>query len=104
MPAARSASDAPAKPRSDAYVGLLGLSLLALSAAILFAFLNWDTIKEKPPQVKMAPVGGGGAGPGALPVRGPAQNPQVPPANVNPQPNNPPPNNPPPNNPPQKNK
>lgn len=71
------AEDARPKPRSDAYVGLLGLSLLALSAAMLFAFLNWNLISDKPPAVQVAPKGGGGppiqggvGGPGVNP-RGP---------------------------------
>jgi hypothetical protein len=59
MPASRSDA-ANVKPRSDAYVGLLAVSLIALSTATLFAFLNWDAIKEKPKAVQMAPAGGGG--------------------------------------------
>jgi hypothetical protein len=59
MPAARSRGETMAKPRSDAYVGLLGLSLLALSVALVFAYLNWDSVKEKPRPVQMAPMGGG---------------------------------------------
>jgi hypothetical protein len=58
MPAARSRArteEAQAKPRADAYVGLLGLSLAALIVAMLFAYLNWDTIKEKPKQVPTSP-------------------------------------------------
>ena len=76
MPAARSRSvadrDTP-KPRSDAYVGLLGLSLLALMVAMLFAFLNWNGISEKPPKpVQIAPRGGpaGGGAPAAPPAPG----------------------------------
>lgn len=75
MPAVRSrgrADDAGVKPRSDAYVGLLGLSLLALGAAMLFAFLNWQGISEKPPKVQMAPAGGGARPPGPA---GPVMNP-----------------------------
>jgi hypothetical protein len=73
MPAARSrdrATETRVKPRSDAYVGLLALSLLALSAALLFAFLNWQGISEKPKPVQMAPAGGGRmapTGPGLAP-------------------------------------
>jgi hypothetical protein len=75
-----------AKPRPDAYVGLLGLSLLALIVAIVFAYLNWDQLKEKPKPVQMAPTGGGarmpatpapgpgpGVAPGQQPVPGAAQ-------------------------------
>lgn len=70
MPAARSRSrteEAQPKPRADAYVGLLGISLLALVAAMVFAFLNWDTIKEKPKPVPTSPPAGAPrmpAGPG----------------------------------------
>ena len=78
MPAARARSRADegrVKPRSDAYVGLLGLSLLALTAAMLFAFLNWQGISEKPKPVQMAaPAGGGGAAPRIAPG-GPANAP-----------------------------
>jgi hypothetical protein len=75
MPAARARSaadrDVP-KPRSDAYVGLLGLSLLALIAAMLFAYLNWSAIGDKPPKaVQVAPRGpAGGGAPGAPPAPG----------------------------------
>ncbi len=74
MPAVRSrgcADSAPkAKPRADAYVGLLSLSLLALTAAMLFAFLNYNGYPEmKPKAVPMAPR------PQAMPPGGPAVNP-----------------------------
>jgi len=73
MPAVRSRSRADsvpkAKPRADAYVGLLALSLLALTAAMLFAFLNYNGFPEmKPKAVPMAPR------PQALPPGGPAAN------------------------------
>ncbi|HTU93423.1 MAG TPA: hypothetical protein VMF69_25310 [Gemmataceae bacterium] len=71
MAAARSRArtdEASAKPRPDAYVGLLGLSLLALSAAMFFAYLNWDSIKEKPKQVPTSPPGGGARMPAAAPT------------------------------------
>ncbi len=84
MPAARSRGETMAKPRSDAYVGLLGLSFLALSIALVFAYLNWDSVKEKPKPVQMAPVGGGPMpappGPSVTPgPAGPGAAPQVPP-------------------------
>jgi len=79
MPAARSRGETLPKPRPDAYVGLLGLSLGALVIALVFAYLNWDGIKEKPKPVQM-PAGGasrapvtpapGGADPGATPPGG----------------------------------
>ena len=65
--AARSRGDTQAKPRPDAYVGLLGLSFVALIVAILFAYLNWSQISEKPKQVQMAPAGGGARTPPAPP-------------------------------------
>lgn len=97
MAAARSrsrADDTKVKPRSDAYVGLLGLSLLTLSAAMLFAFLMWQGISEKPKPVQMAPTGGGARMP-QPPMGGPAANPpgggQMPPGAGNPAPPAPPP-------------
>jgi hypothetical protein len=88
MPAARSrgraerGSDKP-KPRSDAYVGLLAISLVALTAAMLFAFLNWNTYPEgKPKPVQVAPRAQGPA-PGAPAAPGapvpPGPNPAQPP-------------------------
>ncbi|HEY7426173.1 MAG TPA: hypothetical protein VH682_18225 [Gemmataceae bacterium] len=77
MPPARSRSVADRgvpKPRSDAYVGLLGLSLLALTAAMVFAYLNWTGISTKPKPLQVAPKGGGAAG-GVAPAV-----PQAPPA------------------------
>ena len=75
MPAARSRSVADRgvpKPRSDAYVGLLSLSLLALTAAMVFAYLNYNGMAEKPKQVQAAPKGGGPAQPPAqVPPPGP---------------------------------
>lgn len=102
MAAARSrdgVDETRVKPRSDAYVGLLGLSLLALTAAMLFAYLNWKTIEEKPKPVQMAPAAGGGnkmpspPGPGVAAPQG-----QMPPGNPPQAPGNPPqaPGNPPP--------
>lgn len=80
MPAARSrgrTDDASVKPRPDAYVGLLVLSLVALIAAMVFAYLNWDAVKEKPKPVQMAPIGGGAArtpaGPGSAVAPPPGQ-------------------------------
>ena len=91
MAAVGSRAETGVKPRSDAYVGLLGLSLLALTAAMLFAYLNWSTISEKPKPVQVAPPAGaarqpvpGGAGLAAPPV-GPAAG-NVPQAGGQPQP------------------
>jgi hypothetical protein len=94
MPAARSRGETQPKPRPDTYVGLLGLSLGALLTALVFAYLNWDGIKEKPKAVQMpaggaarapAPAGPGAVAPGAVPPGGapaatpPGGNPAQPP-------------------------
>jgi hypothetical protein len=83
MPAVRSRGRAEggvpkAKPRADAYVGLLALSLLALTAAMLFAFLNYNGYPEmKPKAVSMAPRAAPTGPPmGGPPVGGPMMNPQ----------------------------
>jgi hypothetical protein len=87
---ARDRGDTRPKARSDAYVGLLGLSLLALTAAMLFAFLNWNSYPEgKPKQVQMAPKAGGPQAPVGGPVVNPQGgpppgNPPAPPAGGNP--------------------
>ncbi len=98
MPAVRSRGEARATPRSDAYVGLLVLSLVALITAIVFAYLNWDQIKDKPKAVQMPAAGArapatpgtapgatppGGAAPGTPPGGAPAN---VPPGGNPPQP------------------
>jgi hypothetical protein len=85
MPAVRSRGDRvvpKAKPRADAYVGVLGVSLLALGVATLFAFLEWNSYEGKPKAVQAparAPVSGG-PGPNV-----PAVNPQGAGAAGNPQ-------------------
>lgn len=91
MPAVRSrgrSEEAKARPRADAYVGLLGLSLLSLIVAMLFAYLNWDAIKEKPKPVSTAvPASRAPAGPGAgvaAPQPGGAAAPTVPGGNAPP--------------------
>src|SRR5579859_2741871 len=101
MPAARTrgaeGSASRAKPRSDAYVGLLALSLLALSAAMVFAYLDYSSYPEsKPKPVQIAPRAGGGpavGGPAVAPAQGGAPGvpgaPPVPPAGM--QGNQPPP-------------
>jgi hypothetical protein len=92
MPAARSRSVADRgvpKPRSDAYVGLLSLSLLALTAAMVFAYLNYNGMAEKPKQVQAAPKGGGptgGVAPGVPPAQPPGQAPPPAPGGVQPPP------------------
>lgn len=102
MPAARTrgaeGSASKVKPRSDAYVGLLALSLLALSAAMVFAYLDYSSYPEsKPKPVQIAPRAGGGpavggpavGGPAVAPPQGAPGVPQQPPAGM--QGNQPPP-------------
>ena len=40
-----------AKPRSDAYTGLLAVSLIGMIAGCIFLYLDYDTYKDKPPAV-----------------------------------------------------
>ena len=56
--AARARSEAPrVRARSDAYVGLLVLALLAQIAGGVFLYLEWDSYPStKPPQVQSAPL------------------------------------------------
>jgi hypothetical protein len=75
MPAARSRRGEEGTPRattrSDAYVGLLALSLIALSAAMVFAFLDFNSYPEsKPKPVQIAPRAQG-PGPQGGPVVAP---------------------------------
>jgi hypothetical protein len=75
MATARTQSSTPprAKPRSDVYVGLLILALLAQVAGAAFLYLDYSQYPEsKPPQVRALPAK---AGP-------PAGGPAVPPAGV----------------------
>lgn len=45
------------KPRSDVYVGLLILSLLAQIAGVVFLFLEYSSYPDKkPPQTPQAPT------------------------------------------------
>jgi hypothetical protein len=68
MAASSRAEGTGVKPRSDAYVGLLGISLLALTAAMLFAYLNWSQISATPKAPQMAPAGGGARAPAPPPA------------------------------------
>ena len=61
---------APAKPRSDVYVGLLLLSLVAQFAGAVFLFMDYKSYPdEKPPALPAvsAPQAPGGPGPGKKP-------------------------------------
>ena len=58
--------DAPAPAKSDAYVGLLLISLFAQIAGAAFFYLDWsqyETSKPKLPPVATVPAGGGGTSP-----------------------------------------
>ena len=64
MPAARARDEAPAKPRSDAYTGLLAISLLALLAGAVFLYLDYSQYPSggapkvsPPPTSAPAPTG-----------------------------------------------
>jgi hypothetical protein len=76
--------DAPRanKPRSDVYVGLLILSLLAQIAAGAFLFLDYSQYPEsKPPKITDRPKSAGGPAPGVPPGPPPGPvNPPGPPA------------------------
>jgi hypothetical protein len=75
MAAKKSSSyDAPPKPRSDAYVGLLFISLLAQITGATFFFLDWQQYPEAKPKAPpaitspaSAPAGGAVATPPAPP-------------------------------------
>ncbi len=81
---ARSSYDDTTKPRSDAYVGLLFISLLAQITAAVFFYLDWSqfpTSKPTPPPTVSAPAapsGPAGGAPAPAPAPGPGR-PGVPP-------------------------
>jgi hypothetical protein len=55
----------PAKPRSDVYVGLLVLALLAQIAGAAFLYLDYSQYPDKaPPKVQDRPRGAAAPGPG----------------------------------------
>ena len=81
------------KPRSDAYTGLLLLSLVAQIAGVVFLYLDWSRYPSTTPPavaaVATAPPAGGPA-PGQPPVNPPVIPPQGNPPPVNPPPPMPP--------------
>ncbi len=57
-------SPATASPRSDAYTGILGISLAAMIGAVVLLFMDWNQYPDsKPPKVPSGPVGGAAAPP-----------------------------------------
>lgn len=77
MPAARARgrgdadlTTAPA-PRSDAYTGLLAISLVAMLVGTVLLVLDWKSFPEGNPSIPSvssgAPAPAGGAAPGATP-------------------------------------
>ena len=69
-PSRRSDRDAPAPAKSDAYVGLLLISLLAQIVGATLFYLDWsqyDAGKPKLPPAATAPAAGGGQPPVAPP-------------------------------------
>lgn len=61
---ARTKHDTGAKPTSDAYTGILILSLLALIGGAVFMYLDYSNYEDKPPKTPTytaTPGGGGGA-------------------------------------------
>jgi hypothetical protein len=76
---ARGGSDTMAKPRFDAYGGMLLLSLAAMIGATVFLFLDYSEYQGKPPAAPGRPAGAaapapapGGGGPAAPPGAPPA--------------------------------
>jgi len=72
-----SGSGTKPKPKSDAYVGLLLISLLAQIAGVTFLYLDYSQYPDKKPPTTTAskpafPATGGGAGgnPGPAPKQG----------------------------------
>jgi len=87
--ARRSDDDAPAPARSDAYVGLLLISLLAQIAGVVFFYLDWSQYGESQPKMPPAatvpatgaPAAGTPGAPGNVappPAGGPAGAPKGP--------------------------
>jgi hypothetical protein len=74
---ARTYDDTQTKPRSDAYVGLLFIALLAQIVAAVFFYLDWSQFpssKPTPPPTVSAPASGPGPG-GPAPAPAPAPGP-----------------------------
>ena len=60
--------DAPAPAKSDAYVGLLLISLLAQIAGAALFYLDWSQYGAAIPPVATVPAGGGAPPPAQPPV------------------------------------
>jgi hypothetical protein len=81
MARARS-QDTEAKPRSDAYVGMLGLSLVAQIFGAVFFYMDWSqypTTKPPEPPKVTAPAAGAGPAGGVAPAPAPGVPGQQPP-------------------------
>jgi len=66
MARSRAGTPQQAKPRSDAYVGLLAIALVAQIAGAVFFFLDWNQYPSAKPANAPAPgVSAGGQGGGA---------------------------------------
>jgi hypothetical protein len=100
-PRTTSRSDAP-PAKSDAYTGLLLISLLAMLTGIVLLYLDWSQYPDQKPQLPSRPppaaAGGGGGGggapvvpPGGPPAGGPPAGPPGAPGNNPPMPPMPPP-------------
>src|SRR5262245_9178440 len=92
---ARASTETVAQPKSDAYVGLLGLSLGAMVVGCILLFIDYSQYPTSKPTVPnvQAPARHGPAGapgvpgvpPAGAPGVPPAGAPGVPPAGANPQ-------------------
>jgi hypothetical protein len=67
--AAKTREGTSAGPRSDAYTGMLLISLLAQITGVVFLYLDWSQYPaekpKEPPAITVGAGPGGGPGPGA---------------------------------------
>jgi hypothetical protein len=67
------------KPKSDAYVGLLMIALLAQIAGAIFLYLEYTSYPESGvPKIQTSPVASATPGPGPGPAPGPGPMPMPP--------------------------
>jgi hypothetical protein len=50
--------DAPPGPGLTAYTGMVGIALVATIIGLVFVFLDYNTYRDKPPDVKQFQAGG----------------------------------------------